>query len=403
MVSNRYSNTGASGSQAPGPSEIRQIFDVLDGPLQDLLRRLQQYRWTGRKGYPLEALMRAYLCSFLLNLDSTNDLIRRLEDDRELRLLCGLPKLPHRSTFNRFIKRLDDHHDLVEECLQNLTSQLRGELPDLGAEVAIDSTTVRTHSNPNRPYNSDPEATWTARNKSSSKDRNLVWNYGYKYHLMADARYGIPITGMTTTASINDSPRLPELLDQAQSQFSWFKPKFVSADRGYDSLANHKAVMKRGAAPIIAIRQLDGGPTDSVLTNYGEPICLGRLVMDYVRSDPRKGHLYKCPPSGCHLKARQGVLYCHETMWVTPKMNPRLVGPIRRASQEWKTLYRKRYTVERVFKSLKQSRRLEKHHIRGLKRITLHCTMAVLAFQATALMKILNARYDYRWMVRRVA
>ena len=45
--------------------------------------RLQEYRPTGRQGYPLKALWRAYVGSFVLNLAHTNALIRRLEDDRE--------------------------------------------------------------------------------------------------------------------------------------------------------------------------------------------------------------------------------------------------------------------------------------------------------------------------------
>ena len=48
---------------------------------------------------------------------------------------------------------------------------------------------------------------------------------------------------------------------------------------------------------------------------------------------------------------------------------------MRRESAEWEALYRMRQAVERVFKSLKQSRRLEAHCVRGLKRVALHCAM----------------------------
>ena len=85
-------------------ANLRRYFASLDD--STLLARLQEYRPTGRQGYPLKALWRAYVGSFVLNLPHTNALIRRLEDDDGFRHLCGFGTLPHRTTFNRFILRL---------------------------------------------------------------------------------------------------------------------------------------------------------------------------------------------------------------------------------------------------------------------------------------------------------
>ena len=87
---------------------LAEIFASLDDSA--LLARLQEYRPTGRQGYPLKALWRAYAGSSVLNLPHTNALIRRLEDDDGFRLLCGFGTLPHRTTFNRFILRLVPSH-----------------------------------------------------------------------------------------------------------------------------------------------------------------------------------------------------------------------------------------------------------------------------------------------------
>ena len=110
-----------------------------------------------RSGWPLRSLWRAYVASFVFNLGSTNDLIRMLRRARAGRRLCGFgDRLPHRTTFNRFISRLALHPDLVEQSIASATSQLRGLLPDLGDEVAVDSTVVRTYANPNRQTLSRP-------------------------------------------------------------------------------------------------------------------------------------------------------------------------------------------------------------------------------------------------------
>lgn len=355
----------------------------------------------------MRALWRAYLASFVLNLPHTNALIRRLEDDAGLRTVCGFGRLPHRTTFNRFISRLSNHVELVEECLHTLTRDLAQRMPEFGQKVAVDSTVVRTHSNPNRKPVSDPEASWTAKNSAKAKG-GREWYFGYKYHAVVDATYGVPITGYTTTASRQDTKELPMLLDKAAQEFDGLSPKYVIADKGYDSEKNHRAVLDRQAVPIIAIRRVtkraDTRLQEGLYTDDGAPTCIGMVPMEYVRTDPEKGHLYRCVPSGCHLKERKGVRYCDDGVWVNRKDNMRLFGTVRRDSNEWRDLYRQRQAVERVFKSLKESRRLERHCVRGLKKAALHVSMSVLTFQATALIHVLAGEQDeLRWMVRKVA
>ena len=101
-------------------------------------------------------------------------------------------------------------------------------------------------------------------------------------------------------------------------------------------------------------------------TKEGVPVCMGMVPMNYVRSEEGKGDLYRCRSEGCHLAERRGVRYCLDEIWENRTDNPRRFGKLRRESAEWRILYVMRQAVERVFKSLKQSRRLEGHCVRGL-------------------------------------
>ena len=398
-------NENSADFQPPGIVELGSILDGVDA--EPLLDRLRSYRRVGRAGYPLASFWRAYLASFLLNLPSTNALIRRLEDDSELRILCGFSAdLPHRTTFNRFVSRLSHHRDLVEDCLRALTDRLATKLPGFGEKVAVDSTVVYTHSNPNRKVVSDPEASWTKKHSAKGKDGKDEWHFGYKCHLVADAAYGLPIVGFATTAKRGDSPELPRLLEKAEDSHRWFAPKYVMADdKGYDSIENHKTVLARNAIPIIAIRDMPKGKLrEGIYTNDGTPTCMGEIPMKYVASDPERGHLYRCSDGGCRLKSRAGFSRCRYQFWEKRDDKPRVFGPVRRGSREWKALYKMRWSVERVFKSMKESRRLESHCVRGLRKVALHVAMSALAFQATALERMRSGDLDsIRWMVRKVA
>ena len=93
---------------------------------------------------------------------------------------------------------------------------------------------------------------------------------------------------------------------------------------------------------------------------------------------------------------------CRMEVWETAA-DRRLFGSMSEGSRRWRQLYSLRQSVERVFKSLKESRRLERHYIRGLRRVELHALMSILSFSATYLVNLLAGVARPRWMVRKVA
>ena len=394
-------------------SGLAETLDAVDD--SNLISKIEAERYMGRPGYPPRALWRAYLASFVLGMPSTNALIRRLQDDKELRLLCGFGRdLPHRTTFNRFISRLDRHVDVVQSCLAVLNDQLAELLPHLGERVAVDSTTVRSHSNPNRKNaageRSDPDASWTAKN-SSAKPKGKEWYWGYKLHLVTDATHDVPLFGHVTTAKRNDSPEMLPLLDGAMSTHAWLKPDYVMADKGYDALSNHLGVVDRGGMFISPVRRRRGEGKRTVAPEQAEseirehpPMCNGGEMV-YSRTDRYRGLLFRCRPEGCYMKRERPrpKFACRMTAWDSPGRRGWNVGNLAEKSRRWKHLYSLRQSVERVFKSLKESRRLEGHYIRGLRRIALHAAMSILSFSATYLVNLLAGESRPRWMVRRVA
>lgn len=398
--------------QLPDPphiAELRSVVDALDA--SELLDELHAYRHrayddraVGRRGYGPETFWRAYVAASHLNLGNTNDLYRRLEDDAALAAYCGFGAvLPHRTTFNRFIRRLAGHTDAIVSAFADMTEQLQELLPDLGEEVAIDATVVDAYGNPRS--GADPDASWTAKGHSNIPNEK-EWFYGYKLHLMVDSRHEVPLSMTVTTASRPDTLELPPLVEQAWDRFPWFNPYAASADKGYDSQANHEFLYQRGIIPVIPLRNTHTKESRGFFTRDGIPTCMGDKPMTLVSTDDEGRRLYRCPDGGCHLKVKRpgGVNYCDTAFWLDPGENLRLYGAIERTSPEWKEIYARRQSVERVFASLKQNVRLDRFNRMGLPAMTLHAIMSVAVYQARYLAQLQAGAVATRpWMIRRVA
>ena len=146
------------------------------------------------------------------------------------------------------------------------------------------------------------------------------------------------------------------------------------------------------------------GLYEGIFDAKGRPMCMGNIPMVHVHTDEERGHLFRCPDGGCHLKGRTGVRYCFDELWVSPEENLRVVGVVARGSAEWAELYARREIIEQLFKSMKQSRRLERHYFRGKESIRFHVSMCALTCALKILMNTRAERIDtLRWQVRKVA
>lgn len=334
-----------------GEIDLTAFLDRLNS-----LRSTKGDSFVGRRRHFQGPMLRAYLLSYRLDpaIRSTNDLIKNLRKDPQLRYICGfVGKLPHRVTFNRFYAKLAARcKSDVYSLSMAANAKLAARLPGYGLALAIDSTNIYTHARPHgvRPtISSDSQASWTAKAKRGNPKKK-EWHYGYKFHLVADARYGIPIAGILTTAKRNDTTQFEPLLKRARHATGWVDPAYVAADKGYDSYRLYALAENRDIAPVIPKRRTSKLPKKQRKTR-----------------------------------------------------SPRDVSIVPRDISLWNKLYATRQSVERVYKSMKQSRRLNAHYFRGMVKIQLHAALSMLAFQVTALRRLQTRDTPtIRWQVEKM-
>lgn len=108
---------------------------------------------TGRPGHGPRVLWRAYVACFVLNTTTISADLRQIADDPLLSEVVG--GIPTKQAISRFLRKLKDHTDLLDACMAALVEGVREFLPDLGEQVAVDSTDIKAWSSWRR---SDPDA-----------------------------------------------------------------------------------------------------------------------------------------------------------------------------------------------------------------------------------------------------
>jgi transposase len=374
------------------PTKI--IFDNIDWSFVHHLVN-SKYSPHGAEGYDPVSLFKAQLLIYLGEVSSDRKLASALLYNARLCLLCGFNflKTPSNGTFTNFRDRLGE--DIFYEILHQLIAQAIVLRVIIGGDTAIDSTHLwacsskfgkKTCSCRGKCHcprdHSDPDARWGA------KSKDYIF-FGYKVHLIVDAKSQLPLDVKVTPANEGDSPQAKPLLKGANDRHPEVKIDSASMDSAYDSYENYRfAIEDIGAAPVIALNPRGG--IDAItegcvyLSDDGTYTCFAGFKVVYWGKDKRRGRLkFRCPAalgrcqclfhSSCSLSPYGRTFYLH------PKRDYRLIGPIPRGSDIWQERYNARTSVERAYSEAKGSHRLANPRVRGLANVKTHVYLALCA------------------------
>ena len=316
---------------------VSDVTGLLDSPevaaLIDSIEAVGDKR--GRKGFGTRALVGACLVKALFALPTWTWVAALIAEHPGLQEKLGAT--PSVWACYRFARKLRENHPLLSDAIDAVAASLREQYPDFGRDVAIDASDLPAFANGQRYVSqggkererfSDPDASWGHRSAVSTRKGGGF--YGYKLHLGVCTATGLPMAWRVETARRNESLYAAPLLDAMHAR--GFKPETCAMDRGYDHPRVYAECEERGCDPVIPMRGVKG--KQIVL-----PVAVG-------------GRLF-----------------------------PR----IPRHSERFRTLYRRRASVERAFGDLKHGYGLAPLRVRGLAKVQLHADLVMLARLGQAL------------------
>lgn len=394
-------------------------------PDAELVRQLERRRGKGRNDYPVRAVWNSLLAGVVFQHPSIESLRRELGRNAQLRRLCGLDRVPPASVYSRLQRQLQQSPQLGALFVE-LTRQLGQALPDFGQCLALDGKAIASYAQPPakeaavKPADGrrETDAEWGVKSYKRQLptgevcEKKVAW-FGFKLHLLVDAKYELPVAYLVTPAAIAEVKCAHQLVDELKAGQPWLleRAEWWLADRAYDdSKLLTRLWDDHQIKPVIAIRNCwkDGEATrllpgqENVVYDFRGtvychcPVSGVRRTMAYGGFEKDRNTLkYRCPAQHYGIVCA-GAQVCPvgPALRIPLATDRRIFVPIARSSYKWERAYAQRTAVERVNSRLDRVFGFEEHFIRGLKKMHLRCTLALTVMLAMALGRVRNQRLD---------
>lgn len=399
-------------------------------PDEPLMRELELHRGNGRNDYPLRPLWNSFLAGMVFQHGSIESLRRELKRNGQLRQVCGfdicrgLGAVPPPYVYTRFLKLLFSCHEQVDQMFTDLVTELQELLPDFGNILAIDGKAIDSHGKPrgdkagNTPDGRrDVDANWGAKTYKGKRDDGTSWSktkywFGYKLHLIADATYELPVAYRLTKASAPEQPTgLAMMKDLAGEHPDLISNcEYLLGDKGYDDTKYHTQLWdgKLQIKCVIDIKnQWQDGEDERIVTGCQNVVydycgtvycyCMKtgkRQEMAFGGFEKDRDSLkYRCPAKHYGLKCKSlGSCRVGHSVRIKLAEDRRVFTPVARSSYQWKTLYKKRTSIERINGRLDTSFGFEEHTIRGRQKMELRVGLALIVMLGMAVGRIKQKR-----------
>jgi transposase len=408
-----YSNLLFDPADLPPAVKYEKLFENLPMLKENIPK-------TGRRPISRNCMFRGLIYKSLRRFPYLTDLSFELNNNPSVSKALGFNPMkpaPSRERFSSFLH--DTNHQELISIRQQLVQKLINLSAVSGNSISIDScpivallkennlkTSIADRFDKTRKPAGDPDARLGVLIHFPSPFKKEVrYFWGYRNHVISDTNTELPIWEVTKPANVSDINVAKDLIQDAYSIFN-LNIQSVLGDAAYDSEDLLKFIINDLNASAIIPHNPRNKQAKGYQIKDGKVICDAGLEMHPKgKMRPKKtGILYfqhTCPII-YDKQTRYQHITCpimHEKFFkgkgcnVCVRLEPSIRSEIDYDTQEFKELYKKRTSVERVFSRL-LAIAMQHPTVRGYNANRNHATIAHISVLLVALTAYLTGQQD---------
>lgn len=389
---------------------------------EKICKKLENERKNGRNDYPVRTMLNLIYAMKIFGHRSVESFRRELGRNSQLRIACGLSEgkykycgdrkhlVPPARVFTGFLNKLKKCKKEIEEVKEQLIKFMYENLEGFGEDCAIDGKFLDTYANQyytdrhndNRAEHDATTSCKTYEMKDGTKKKE--WHYGFRAHIMCDAKYGLPIKSKLTPANNSEQTELDNMIEEmanGEEKYKLEKMKNLMGDAGYSNGLRNKILKEEYDINAIVdishrwykdekYREIENQPI--AYNEEGEVfyiVDLGKYEkMKYLGYDKKNNALrYTRYSTGKRIYR------------IPLETDYRIFTPIARDSKKFKKKYKMRTEVERLNGRLDRDYMFNDHFIRGQDKMELMLNLSFIVMLTVAKGHIKNQQKNIRSLV----
>ena len=391
---------------------------------EELCESIENNRKNGRNDYPVRVMLNLIYAMKIFGHRGVESFRRELSRNAGLRAICGLSDgeykyfknrkhlVPPARVFSGFLKQLRNHKKEIDKVNEELIKFMYENLEGFGEDCAVDGKYLDSYANKFHKSKVNKQDDERAEHEANSSCKTYYmkdgttkkeWHYGYRAHIICDAKYGLPIHWKTTPANNSEQKELDKMLEdmeKSEEKYKLDKMKNLMADAGYDNGERNKKLKEEyNINPVIDIRHMWKEDTyrevEKQMLAYNEDGEVF-LIQDLGKYEKLKYLGYDKENNAL----RYGRYTKGKKVYRVPlSTDYRIFVPIARDSKKFKTKYKMRTEVERLNGRLDRDYMFNDHFIRGQRKMEIMLDISFLVMLTMAKGHIKNKKENIRSLV----
>ncbi len=405
--------------------KLKLFLDNVDD--NELCKILEEGRANGRNDYPIRTMLNLLYAMKIFGHRSVESFRRELARNSQLRIVCGLSEgkykycgdrkhlVPPARVFTGIFKTLEKYKNEMDKINEELIKFMYDELEDFGKDGAVDGKYLDSYANKFHKSKAKKEDDRRAEHEATSSCKTYYmedgttkkeWHYGFRAHILCDAKYGLPIKWRVTPANNSEQKELDNMLEEmakGEEKYKLEKMENLMGDAGYDNGTRNKNLKEKyNINPVIDIRHFwskeekyrEVENQELAYNEDGEVF----LIIDIEKQEYEKLKYLGYDKENRAL--RYGRYSKGKKVYRVPlSTDYRIFVPIARDSKKFKRKYKMRTEVERLNGRIDRDYMFNDHFIRGQKKMEIMLDLSFMIMLTMAKGHIKNKEKNIRSLV----